>query len=645
MHVSRRTAQVAAAGSLAVALAAAGLLALPAEAGTAPGTAQVTAPPGVETVAALPPALTAGRGATVPFVEQEAENATTTGELIGPDRNAYTLPSEASGRRAVRLDAAGEYVEFTLTRDANGLTVRYAIPDAPTGGGITGPLDVYLDGKKRHTITLTSQFSWLYSTYPFSNDPSATPPDDWWIPEPRPVTTPFRPHHFYAEQRLLLDRNLERGDTVRFQLPAGNTLPWAVIDVADFEQVAEPKNRPPRALPVTLFGADPRGQRDAANAFDLAIKVAKALHTSVFIPAGTYQVNRHIIVDDVTVTGAGNWHSIVTGDGVGFYGEWAEDGGSTNVHLADFAIIGNIRDRQDALQVNGIGGAIGGASVIERMYIQRTKVGMWFDGPFDGLTVRDNIIVDQIADALNLRRGISNVTVVNNFARNVGDDGFAMWSHAVSTPDIDMDHDNLFDHNTVIAAVLANGIAIYGGRDNTVTNNLVAESVREGGGLHAGYRHGSTRFAGTLTFDRNTTVRAGILDLNWNFGVGAIWFYALDGVMDGEINVTNSSFLDSTYSAIMMVEGYPIPNSISNIHFADLCIDGAGTYALQIQLDGTSSYQNVTARNLGVGGTWRGRDSHTTIDLGGNDGLTLWPNLWNWPMDSPRPVAPPTNCA
>jgi Alpha-1,3-glucanase catalytic domain D2 len=244
--------------------------------------------------------------------------------------------------------------------------------------------------------------------------------------------------------------------------------------------------------------------------------------------------------------------------------------------------------------------------------------------------------VDQVADALNLRRGISNVRVTNNFMRNLGDDGLAMWSH------FDQDHDNLYDHNTVIAPVLANGIAIYGGRDNTVSDNLVADTVREGGGLHAGWRHGSTRFDGTLTFARNTTVRAGVLDLNWNFGVGAIWFYSLEGVMDARIVVRDSSFLDSTYSAIMAVKGYPTANSVSNLVFDNICIDGAGTYALQIQVAGSATFSNVDARNLGVAGTWRG-DPFDIVDAGGNSG---WQNdiHWNWPMDDPRPVAPTTNC-
>src|SRR3954451_10550726 len=66
---------------------------------TVAGTA-VAGPAPVETRAALDPAIVAGRGAAVNFVEQEAENAATNGTVIGPSRDAYTLPSEASGRKA-----------------------------------------------------------------------------------------------------------------------------------------------------------------------------------------------------------------------------------------------------------------------------------------------------------------------------------------------------------------------------------------------------------------------------------------------------------------------------------------------------------------------------------------------------------------
>ena len=133
------------------------------------------------------------------------------------------MPAEASGRSAVSL-APGQHVDFTLPKAANAITVRYSIPDAPTGGGITAPLDVAVNGHHAKTMTLTSQYAWLYNAYPFSNDPTLTTSiePDWWTTEcgcvPGTTVTfpaPFRPNHFYDEQRLLLGKTYKAGDTVR----------------------------------------------------------------------------------------------------------------------------------------------------------------------------------------------------------------------------------------------------------------------------------------------------------------------------------------------------------------------------------------------------------------------------------------------
>jgi hypothetical protein len=58
-----------------------------------------------ETVAAIDPALTAGRGASLGFVEQEAENADTNGTVIGFDPSAtasLTPPRAAASTRRWR---------------------------------------------------------------------------------------------------------------------------------------------------------------------------------------------------------------------------------------------------------------------------------------------------------------------------------------------------------------------------------------------------------------------------------------------------------------------------------------------------------------------------------------------------------------
>lgn len=202
-------------------------------------------------------------------------------------RAAYTLPAEASGRRAVRLQP-GQYVEFVLPAATNAITVRYALPDAPNGGGITAPLDVTVNGRAKRQMTLTSRL-----TAP----PSA----------------------------------------------AG----WTVVDLLDTHLVGLPRVRV-IASNVLFLGADPSGRNDSADAFDRAIAFARRTGLKVYVPPGTYRVNRHIIVDDVTIEGAGNWYTVIRGrsvpldtpaqdgsthTGVGFYGKWAKDGGSSNVHL------------------------------------------------------------------------------------------------------------------------------------------------------------------------------------------------------------------------------------------------------------------------------------------------------------------------
>ncbi|MGW6280936.1 glycosyl hydrolase family 28-related protein [Kribbella sp. NPDC055071] len=611
------------------------------------------------TRAGLDPALVAGRGATVPFVEQEAENAFFTGETIGPSRDAYTLPAEASGRTAVRLQAK-QYVEFTLTKAANALTLRYSIPDAPTGGGITAPLDLTVNGQHKRTLTLTSQYAWLYGMYPFSNDPNVDPTPGWWKPEPDPVAKPFRPNHFYDEQRVLLDRTYRAGDRVRFAVPKNTNAAWYVLDVADFELVKAPLHQPARSLDVRLFGADPTGRHDAAPAIERTIAAAQRIGWSVFIPAGTFQVNRHIVVDKVTIRGAGNWWTIIKGkvlplaepapdksvhSAPGFYGKYADAGGSTQVHLSDFAIESDVRERIDTDQVNGIGGAIGGGSTIENLYLHHTKVGIWLDGPMDGLLIRNNVITDAVADGMNLHLGVSNVRATNNFVRNSGDDGLAMWSE--SNPGGLVNHNNVYDHNTVQTPVLANDIAIYGGRDNAVTDNLVADPIREGSTLHAGSRFNATPFEGTLTFARNTTVRGGPRDLNWDIGLGAIWLYALQSSMSGTIEITDSSFLDSTYNAMMFVVDWPVKDDygITNVAVRNIKVDGTGTNVVNARVGGWATFENVDARNVGAPfvnncGTFHfnGPPEFDVRLLAGNDGG--WTGA-TWCEDRPAVVPPP----
>ncbi len=88
--------------------------------------------------------------------------------------------------------------------------------------------------------------------------------------------------------------------------------------------------------------------------------------------------------------------------GVGFYGLYADQGGSTNVHLSDFAIEGDIRERIDTDQVNGIGGSLSNSSITGLGH--PAHQGRHMAGRLDDELAHHspaNTIVDQLADGIN----------------------------------------------------------------------------------------------------------------------------------------------------------------------------------------------------------------------------------------------------
>src|SRR6266511_5460188 len=104
-----------------------------------------------------------GVGATVPFVEYEAESGVLNGgatvqSLSGPPTTPYSSPQlEASGRAFVRLNSVGQSVRWTNNTGANvtAINLRYCIPDSSTGRGITATLNLYVNGTFRQAVTLT----------------------------------------------------------------------------------------------------------------------------------------------------------------------------------------------------------------------------------------------------------------------------------------------------------------------------------------------------------------------------------------------------------------------------------------------------------------------------------------------------------
>ncbi|WP_234358794.1 discoidin domain-containing protein [Streptomyces sp. NRRL B-24085] len=540
----------------------------------------------------------AAAGATLPFTSVEAESATTTGTRIGPDYTQGTLASEASGRQAVRL-GSGQRVEFTVPRAANAVNVAYSVSD-----GQSGTLNVYVNGTRlAKTLPVTSKYSYI---------------DTGWIPG-------AKTHHFFDNARLLLGQNVQAGDKVAFE----STGAQVTLDVADFEQVAAAAGQPAGSVSVTSKGADPTGNGDSTQAFRDAISAAQ--DGVVWIPPGDYRLTSALGgVQNVTLQGAGNWHSIVHSSR--FIDQSSSAGG---VHIKDFAVVGEVTERVDSNPDNFVNGSLGPGSSVSGMWLQHLKVGLWLTGNNDNLVVENSRFLDMTADGLNLNGNARGVRVRNNFLRNQGDDALAMWS--LYAPDTN----SSFENNTITQPNLANGIAIYGGTDIAVRNNLVSDTNALGSGIAISNQKFLDPFfplAGTITVDGNTLVRTGAMNPNWNHPMGALRVDSYDSAINATVSITNTTITDSPYSAFEFVsgggQGYPVRN---------VTVDGAtvrntGTVVVQAEAQGAATFRNVTATSVGSAGVYNcpypvNSGTFALTDGGGNSGWSsTWSDCSTWPQ-------------
>ncbi|NUT20704.1 MAG: carbohydrate-binding protein [Hamadaea sp.] len=532
-------------------------------------------------------AALATRGATAPYTEYEAESGSTNGVVLGPDRTYRTLASESSGRRSVRLDSAGKYTQFTLTKDANAIVVRASIPDNALGTGITAPLAVYANGTKITDLTLSSKYSWVYGSYPFPNDPLLG-----------------GGHRFFDETRALLAATYPVGTVLKLQNDGSTQI---TVDLLDTELVAPAYAAPANSVDVTAYGAT-SGSGDDTTAFTNAISAAKSQGKSVWVPAGTFDVTARVSIDNVTIRGAGMWHTTIRGSAG--KGGFIATGG--NVQLADFTIAGDVTTREPDGADNtdaAMRGSFGTGSLIHNVWAEHTKVGLWVNAA-DGLYVVGVRVRDTFADGINLNDAVSNTRVDQSVFRNTGDDAMAMWSHTSSVTN------SAFTFNTAALPMLSNTAAIYGGNGNRIEDNLLSDTVYTATGIAISTWHEAQPFSGTTSVQRNTITRAGGWNTDWASSQGGLWIYAESRDITTPVLVKDVEILDSTYQGLLM----SWQKNITNLTLDHVTISGAGTYGIEISAYGSAAVSYVTVSGATSGGL--NNTSGYTLNRGaGNSGF------------------------
>lgn len=530
------------------------------------------------------------RGATETYTQYEAEDNITNANLLTDSRKYRDITSEASGRQAVKLSNTGDYLEFTLKEAANSLVIRYCIPDSLWGGGINTSLSLYANGEKQQALALSSANSWVYGSYPWSNVP-----DD-------------KPHRFFDDSRFLLDKTYPAGTTIRLQKDATDTADFYILDLAETELAAK-LNQPAGSLSITSYGATPDDSTDDTSALLACVTAASAAGKEVWIPAGIFDFNGNtsipVSAKGITLRGAGMWYTTLQGFGAGFLIK------ANDVSFYDFSILGAETGRNDAegrtaFEVSDKDGDLQNL-VIQNIWIEHTKTGIW-TYYMDNMHVAGCRIRNTYADGINLCGGTSNSLIEQCQIRNTGDDAIALWSSASYNR---YDTNNTVRFNTAGLQWLASNVAIYGGKDNKVTDNILHDTVAFGGGINISANHNPVGFEGSFMAERNTLLRCGGHEYNYNQDYGALWIYPVADI-GADITLNNNEILDSTYQGLSIIGGH----SIRSLSLFGNIIDTCGTWGIDISAGNSGIMNNVNSVIRGdmINSVNNGSNTFTLID-------------------------------
>ncbi|WP_433537495.1 CARDB domain-containing protein [Micromonospora sp. CA-249363] len=571
--------------------------------------------------------IVVGRGAAVPYVSYEAEAGRYSGTLLEADAlrtfGHTNFASESSGRKSVRLNSTGQFVEFTSANQANAIVVRNSIPDAPGGGGIEATISLYVNDVFSRKLTLSSKHSWLYGNTDGPEALTNTPQAD--------------ARRLFDESNALLSQSYPAGTRFKLQRDSGDTASFYVIDMIDLEQVAPPLSQPSGCTSITQYGAIPNDGLDDTAAIQRAVTDDQnGVISCVWIPAGQWRQEQKILTDDplnrgmynqvgisnVTIRGAGMWHSqlytltepqnVVGGINHPHEGNFGFDI-DKNTQISDIAIFGSGRIRGgDGNAEGGVGlnGRFGTGTKISNVWIEHANVGVWvgrdYDnipdlwGPADGLEFSGMRIRDTYADGINFSNGTRNSRVFNSSFRTTGDDALAVWANPyVKDRSVDIAHDNHFVNNTIQLPWRANGIAIYGGYDNSIENNLIYDTANYPGIMLA-TDHDPLPFSGTTLIANNGLYRTGGAFWNEDQEFGAITLFPSTRDIVG-VTIRDTDIVDSTFDGIQFKNGGGnMPNvAITNVRI-DKSNNGAGILAMS-GARGNANLTSVTITNSADG--------------------------------------------
>ncbi|WP_426251985.1 discoidin domain-containing protein [Paenibacillus pabuli] len=545
------------------------------------------------------------RGASMPYTRYDTEDATRGGSATlksAPTFDQVLTASEASGQKYIALPSNGSYAQWTVRQGEGGagVTMRFTMPDSSDGMGLNGALDVYVNGSKAKTVSLTSYYNWQY----FSSD------------QPGDAPSAGRPLFRFDEVHWKLDTPLKAGDTIRIQKNNGDNLEYGV-DFLEIEPVQAVIPRPANSVSVTDFGAIANDGKDDLAAFEAAVQSAVSTSKTLYIPEGTFHLDNMWkigtptnMINNLTIVGAGIWHTNIQ-----FTNPNAASGGISfrvqgKLDFSNIYMNSMLRSRYHENAVyKGFMDNFGKNSKVSNVWVEHFECGFWV-GDYahtpaiiaDGLVIENSRIRNNLADGVNFAQGTSNSTVRNSSVRNNGDDGLAVWTSNVNGAPAGVN--NTFSFNTIENNWRAAGIAFFGGSGHKATNNLIVDTV--GGSairmntVFPGYHFQNNT---GILFSDTTIINSGTSKDLYNGERGAIDLEASNDSIKN-VTFTNIDILNTQRSAVQFGYG----GGFQNIVFNNININGTG-------LDGIETSRFTTPHKGAAIYTYTGNGSATFNNL------------------------------
>ncbi len=521
--------------------------------------------------------------------EAEIDNCVTDGSFLEPSYDQRTLQSEASNQSSVQLITTGSFVEWTNSEPADGLTIRFSLPDNVEGKGTTGKLTLYINDDSIQTFSLSSYWAWQYILKSGSKYPDNLPNE----------TTKFARMRF-DEKHVKLNREIPDNATFRLVKTDTNEVPYT-IDFVELEKI-------PSALTFdSITEVNKVVYTPESGSF--ASFVSKNLGKTIFLPEGIYEVDSRIMIngDNTKIIGAGMWYTEIyfsaSSDDKSTYNKRGFESYNTNITLAGMYLntINNKRyyNNDPAYQVGkGLMGSFGSNSTIKNLWIEHFECGGWIENA-NNLKIEHCRFRNNYADGMNLSYGTKNSVVEHCSYRNNGDDDMASWSRSTG-----LCENNVYSYSTSENNWRASSLGFFGGKQNKAFNIVIIDPMEAGFRVTCDFPGMPFSSVGFSEFYNISVYKAGVASGTVGIG-GDLW-----GNQQGALHILSSSQYNLVNIKIYNIDLYESKNdaifigsgskNINNLYLKDITIDKTGRYGIFFSnTKGNGAFCNIQYQNIG----------------------------------------------